>query len=347
MSRLGRLLPSVAQPRRSYSIFSSSSGNGRYFNSSKPANVVTSTTKPGSSSGSNTSSASAPSEPVDKLTDDVQVPSQEQMGSDVSKPFATTPSPSAKDAPAANASSTRTTVPLTNAPLHSSLKSNDLMLHRFFSLHRPCLLLNQPINALFEAAQAVSTTKAPPSPLGTIDDPPVASSEADSDAARQLSRSLVMNKVGNLVDWEHTLSRLGLAEAKELDAPIFAGVSMDSVKRKRRKKMKKHKYVFFAIVIPHLAHVLLRLKKRRRVCQGKAFTAAILTRSLTADACCATKVRKVGWMLEIDVITPRALGFRRYTILNVYLFCMFILTFPVILFDSLETSMYCISSAAC
>lgn len=245
MSRLGRAFSSVVQPRRrSYSIFSSRSGNGRYFNSSKPAKVITSTTKSGPSSGSSASST-APSEPVEKLADDGQTPIREQVASEAPHSFATSTSNTVKDAPASNASTPRPAVPLMDTPPYLTLKPNDLMLHRFFALHRPCLLLNQPTNALFESAQPAPSSNTPSSPSGTIDDPPVASPEADSDAARQLSRSLVMSKVGNLVDWEHALARLGLSDAKTLDEPAPVGVSMDSVKRKRRKKMKKHKYVSY------------------------------------------------------------------------------------------------------
>lgn len=243
MSRFARLFPSAAaQPRRSYSIFSSRSGSGRYFNSAKPSKVITSTTKSGQSSSSGTN---AKPEPIDKLAEDGQSPTQEQqIATDPSQSFAT-PATAMNDSFNSMASSSRPAVPTLETPPHLTLKPNDLNLHRFFALHRPCLLLNQPASALFEPVKANTNSIIPPSPLGTIDDPPVASPEADSDAARQLSRSLVMSRVGNTVDWEHALARLGLGEAKLLDMPTSSNVTMDSVKRKRRKKMKKHKYVFY------------------------------------------------------------------------------------------------------
>jgi fructosamine-3-kinase len=85
--------------------------------------------------------------------------------------------------------------------------------------------------------------------LNTIDDPPEASSDSDADAARQLARALVINRVGGTVSWEGTLLKLGLEEhtvegkaeqAKEW-AREWKTVYADSVKRKRKKKMKKHK----------------------------------------------------------------------------------------------------------
>ena len=73
-----------------------------------------------------------------------------------------------------------------------------------------------------------------------------ASPEADADAARQLARAIVVNRVGASIAWEETLKRLGLdvtsgrAEEVSLAEAEFE-MYMDSTKRKRRKKMKKHK----------------------------------------------------------------------------------------------------------
>jgi hypothetical protein len=68
-----------------------------------------------------------------------------------------------------------------------------------------------------------------------------------------------MNAVGSAVSWEATLRRLGLKLTEE-DVAALEGlaVELDSTKRKRRTKMKKHKYVnlvlffflfFFVILI--------------------------------------------------------------------------------------------------
>lgn len=110
-------------------------------------------------------------------------------------------------------------------------------------MHRPYLLINQPVNRLFESQPAADSDKAVrggKGSLGTIDDPPEASMEADADAARLLSRALVVNRVGNTVDWEETLVRLGMHTPLQVD--------LDSTKRKRRQKMKKHKYVSVLLV---------------------------------------------------------------------------------------------------
>ena len=82
----------------------------------------------------------------------------------------------------------------------------------------------------------------------TIDDPPEASPESDADAARQLARAMVVNKVGAALSWEQTLRRLGLDESAGRREEVSLAQAefdalMDSTKRKRRKKMKKHKYV--------------------------------------------------------------------------------------------------------
>lgn len=127
---------------------------------------------------------------------------------------------------------------------HPTLKPHELKLHHFFSLHRPYLLLDQSVSKLFEshptgkASLADNTQNAL---LGTIDDPPEASPEADADAARQLSRALVVNRVGNTVNWDQTLSRLGLHVEREAPAVENVRIDLDSTKRKRRSKMKKHK----------------------------------------------------------------------------------------------------------
>jgi len=65
---------------------------------------------------------------------------------------------------------------------------------------------------------------------GTAFDDP----EADVNAARLLARSLVMQRVGATLEWSEVMAKLGAKDE------II--VEMDSVKRKRRKKMNKHRY---------------------------------------------------------------------------------------------------------
>jgi len=147
---------------------------------------------------------------------------------------------------------------------HIPVTPHDLNLHNFFSLHRPLLLISQPTSTLFETSSGVhldpasSLTNAPLAPvpqdgMGTFEEVPEASPEADADAARLLARALVVNRLGSAVCWEDTLKKLGLDvnEGREAEQEALMNaydVYMDSTKRKRRRKMKKHK-----------------LKKRRRL----------------------------------------------------------------------------------
>lgn len=141
-------------------------------------------------------------------------------------------------------------------PRHPAMTVQDYKLHQFFSLHRPLLLHAQPASAIFEShpqpvgmfGAPTSEDKAPVS-LGTLDDPPEASADADADAARLLARALVMNRVGATISWENTLEKLGLEGNSEAGRAQMAKewarewdtLYADSVKRKKKKKMKKHK----------------------------------------------------------------------------------------------------------
>jgi hypothetical protein len=188
-----------------------------------------------------------------------------------SSPTSSHPSPNSTPSPAVTQRPTQ--------PSHPTLNPQDYKLHQFFSLHRPLLLLSQPSSIIFEAPppprnslfsqEASSTEHAPPPPLhlGTLDDPPEASPESDADAARQLGRALVMSRVGTTVSWENTLRRLGLdvelelgrAELKQEMEREWVEVMLDSTKRKRRKKMKKHKYVPDLIITSSRAFRMLRV----------------------------------------------------------------------------------------
>lgn len=73
-------------------------------------------------------------------------------------------------------------------------------------------------------------------------------SDADADAARALSHALVMSRVQGAVDWKAALQKLGVEANSAADVEEEARVGgdlavlLDSVKRKRRKKITKHKY---------------------------------------------------------------------------------------------------------
>lgn len=78
--------------------------------------------------------------------------------------------------------------------------------------------------------------------------------EQDANASRLLGRTYTVNRVGSFVDWQQLLKRFGDAEATAqiegieaaaTEATVAAeswNVAMDSVKRKRKRKMNKHIY---------------------------------------------------------------------------------------------------------
>jgi len=132
-------------------------------------------------------------------------------------------------------------------------------MHQFFSLHRPLLLASDP-SSLFRPVQphqplfradAASEGASPARIFSEWPQSSMSPMDADAEAARQLTRALTMSKAGASIAWEDTLRHLGLDVSKgadrvgleELLAKEKHDVLMDSTKRKRRKKMKKHKYV--------------------------------------------------------------------------------------------------------
>ena len=70
-----------------------------------------------------------------------------------------------------------------------------------------------------------------------------------SDVARMLARAQVVHRIQASRDWSTVLTDLGLGDPKhgmgvhDEQAVRDALISLDSVKRKRRKKMNKHKCV--------------------------------------------------------------------------------------------------------
>lgn len=73
--------------------------------------------------------------------------------------------------------------------------------------------------------------------------------DEDVETARQLHYVITKNRVGAVAEWETVLKKMGLdmsqdAERVQLREQMdkeWEEVLMDSVKRKRKKKMKKHK----------------------------------------------------------------------------------------------------------
>ncbi|GBE82135.1 hypothetical protein BKA93DRAFT_824995 [Sparassis latifolia] len=235
MSTLAHFLRPTFSARRAYSVFSKP-GGGRYFNSAKPPKVTPSTTKGKVDSSSPSGEASVSSASKDQSSPQSNT-SLTSEGTPLVEDAVSSPTPSSLN--------------------HPSINPHDLKLHQFFSLHRPLLLISQPPSSIFESSPmpfAIPCKR--PQEVSSLDiftEPPEASPEEDADAARQLSRALVMNRVTPSVSWEDALQRLGLnvreGRAEEVKmAQAEFDVWMDSTKRKRRKKMKKHK-----------------LKKRRRL----------------------------------------------------------------------------------
>ncbi|OJT08657.1 hypothetical protein TRAPUB_383 [Trametes pubescens] len=222
MSVLGHLLRPAAGARRAYSAFSKA-GGGRFFVPAKHLKDAPSTSKTNVDS-SNGEVSTTPSK------DDVGSMSPQNV-----EPIGSTSS---------------LTMSAHFAPVHPRINPQDLKLHQFFSLHRPLLTLNQPPSSLFETHASLfpvtlhSTSEY--SKYGNMEEFADASPEADADAARQLARTMVVNRIGASLAWEDTLKRLGLdltsGRTEEVSmAEAEFELYMDSTKRKRRKKMKKHK----------------------------------------------------------------------------------------------------------
>jgi hypothetical protein len=222
--------------QRAYSFFSSKAGGGRYFNSAKPPNSSSKVVAPAGKAKAESASGDDAVKPPPSSSGGIEEASAKEVYN------------SASWKPAASVEPVQ----------HAQITPHDLNLHNFFSLHRPLLLLSQSTSTLFESPATVNFTAQPqnnahvgpsaPEGMGNFEDVPEASPEADADAARLLARSLVINRLGATVSWENTLKQLGLdvdegrEEEREALMDAFEAY-MDSTKRKRRRKMKKHKCV--------------------------------------------------------------------------------------------------------
>jgi len=221
-----RVIQRNAVSRRSYSYFSQKpGGGGRFFTSDKPHKGPTRATKPSKAPIASTDVPS--SVEADSSTNAQVAPEHSKSSSNdpIDDSDSTTPSPLSESLPTMPTSHPNPVLPA-------------LHLNSFFSQHRPLLLLNQPVSALFrsrESERGESTSDIPNheeilDQMGTIDDP-----EADADTARLLARAVVSQRIQAGREWDVILNRLGLEAESEV-------VQMDSVKRKRRKKITKHKY---------------------------------------------------------------------------------------------------------
>lgn len=236
MSTFSTFLRPLPTARRAYSVFTKP-GGGRYFNSAKSLQATNNKTKVDGSSTASNGEASSNGSVVEEATSSQPVPSlTNEAASSIVTPSLGVNFSSLAALPAVN--------------------PHDLKLHQFFSLHRPLLNIGHPGSSIFDPSSQPFVfppeAKAEAAHAGTIDDPPEASPESDADAARQLARALVVNKIGAAMHWEEVLQKLGLDEttrrAEEVSlAEAEFDMYMDSTKRKRRRKMKKHKCVGFRI----------------------------------------------------------------------------------------------------
>lgn len=233
MSVFSRFIHPIPSTRRAYSFFSSKSG-GRYFNSSRPPKVVS-----GAVSATSSVDAAGPSVKANNGVSEPHTNPKDELA-----PLQAEPA----QVDALHA----TPIAHPFAPIHPLPSAQDCRLNQFFSLHRPLLLLPQAPGAVFDSVStdAVSQlgSNAPATAAPAFEEPPEASPEADADAARQLARAIVVNRLAANASFEAALRRLGLRETdgatrvEDIDLSALE-VHLESTKRKRRSKMKKHKCV--------------------------------------------------------------------------------------------------------
>ncbi|KZS88415.1 hypothetical protein SISNIDRAFT_552659 [Sistotremastrum niveocremeum HHB9708] len=246
---------SLLASRRSYSFFSSKPGRGgRYFNSTKPPKVPATATATSATTekvvqvdGGNGSEQKA-------VAEEPSPPANPAYKAEEQSITAATSSPKPNTSPSSPLPNLQhNLLPL---PPHRSLSSQSLNMHNFFSLHRPLLLVTQPMTSLFESpnspllpsTSSSSSSKDQQTLMDELErrDSQDLSPEADAEAARLLARALVVHRVGSTLDWENVLAHLGDKESmlnrRAVEDEIVRGrILMDSTKRKRRKKMTKHK----------------------------------------------------------------------------------------------------------
>ncbi|KAF8969714.1 hypothetical protein BDZ97DRAFT_1794796 [Flammula alnicola] len=263
MSAFSRLLYLPASRRTYSSYFSSKSGGGRYFNSAKspkggvvapnnnakndPSSEVQQDGVQGASANANAVSSSPIGDPQSSSSASTAAPSSSVTG--------TSESSSSGNAQSTNLSDAFAEFSKNHIP-QLAINPKDFKMHQFFSLHRPLLLINQPAS-IFRPVPPDHPIFSPLQPEAEesnqqkfgLDAPLDPFVDADAEAARQLTRALTMTKAGSTLAWEDTLKHLGLDVSKDADRinlqqqfdKEWEEILLDSTKRKRRKKMKKHK----------------------------------------------------------------------------------------------------------
>ncbi|KNZ79406.1 hypothetical protein J132_10262 [Termitomyces sp. J132] len=265
MSAFARFLRPLPSSSRAYSSFfsSRSGGGGRYFTSAKVPKVVVASkaAAPKAEPSTETTSDAAQASATNGNANAADKPSVASSQTSSASSAAASEAPTTEGTHTSNTTSEafRNLLSLRQQP-HPAVNPKDFKLHQFFSLHRPLLLLSRP-HSIFESANAssflpdeVNAETYTTTPQWLFDDFPEATADADAAAARQLTRAITMSHAGAAVSWEQTLRRLGLdvdkdrIEMQEKLDKEWREVLMDSTKRKRRKKMKKHKLVLLETI---------------------------------------------------------------------------------------------------
>jgi hypothetical protein len=224
--------------RRAFSFFSHSGTiGGRFFTSARPPRIIAAASSPG---GSNDGGSSQPKTTDSKTATAADgqtaptstAPDAAKLAVESEAPVSVAPVPPTPEL----AGASQLSFDGWGVTHHPTPSTQDFRLHQFFSLGRPLLGLNQPGASVFDAVSSTAFLAHAKSAESTLEgsEAEESSAEADAHTARQLSHAIVMNRVGSAIAFDAALARLGL------DTTDLA-VQMDSVKRKRRSKMKKHK----------------------------------------------------------------------------------------------------------
>jgi len=253
MSALGRIFYRLPASQRLYSSF----GSGRFFNSSKTPVVAAKSKSDRSDSTPKDSPAAAKTQQKVGSAPDA---APQEPASESTKNSTVSPSPSSSSPPA-HLSTQRSYM-----SSHPTVSSRDFKIHHFFSLHRPLLLISHPLS-IFESPPADTPLFRSLASLSDRVDTPDTEKllqltdwstekmpkglsvflNQHVETMMQLQRSIIVARAGATVDWKKTLKVLGIDKSEEPKRDSVREqcdreeVLMDSTKRKRRKKMKKHK----------------------------------------------------------------------------------------------------------